>query len=224
MFQFRKTCRTTPHNMIRSAAAASIRVLRRPAQAGVAISVVHAVHETMWPVLARLRDDGVARVVSVHGLRFATPAWAGRLNTRMLAAAADRIICVSDVVRQVFRNWNVPERKLALVPSSVDSRAVSPRCVGPRVPPRVGNRSRCATGRHRRFGGRAKGLTYFLDACAWLRTRYPDARFVVVGPVEDGAAGASGPVAYVQHLRARATALDLSNCLSFVPARPDIPM
>ena len=62
----------------------------------------------------------IGRVVSVHGLRFASPPWAGWLNTRMLSADADRIICVSDVVRHAFLGGHVPPRKLSLVPSSVD--------------------------------------------------------------------------------------------------------
>jgi len=67
------------------------------------ITLIHADHETLWPVLMSVRFRSVGRIVSVHGLRFTSPAWVGRAHSRVLALAADRVVCVSEAVRNVFQ-------------------------------------------------------------------------------------------------------------------------
>jgi glycosyltransferase involved in cell wall biosynthesis len=185
------------------------------------INVVHAVHETLWSILVGLRSESAARVVSVHGLRFASPYWVGSLNARMLSTHADRIICVSDAVRRVFLSLGVPPRTLSLVPSSVDLGCFRPGIsgmsfrkelgIGPDVP-LVGTVGSV---------DERKGHLHFLDACAQLHERYPAARYVIVG--HGGSDAPAAQVKFLQQLRARAGALALEGFLSFIPARADVP-
>jgi glycosyltransferase involved in cell wall biosynthesis len=185
------------------------------------IGVVHAVHETMWTFLRGFRDGSIGRVISVHGLRFTSPPWAGWINTRMLSADADRIICVSDVVRHAFLSRHVPPRKLSLVPSSVDLDSFQPGVSG------MAFRRELGVGPETPLVGTVgsvderKGHLYFLDACATLHERCPAARFVIVGHANSD--GPSAQIEYLRHLKDRAEALALSRCLSFVPARQDVP-
>ncbi len=185
-----------------------------------AINVVHGVHETMWSVLRGLRRTGAGLVVSVHGLRFASPAWAGRVNTRLLAGSADRIICVSQVVRQVFRGWGVTDEQLSLMPSSVDLDRFSPGVSGDAVRRELGIPLDAVLAGTVGSIDERKGQVYFVDACGLLRRRNPLFRAVVVGHTE-GAPAAPG--SYLDLLRARSSALELDGCLQFVPARSDVP-
>jgi glycosyltransferase involved in cell wall biosynthesis len=185
------------------------------------IGVVHAVHETMWTLLRGLRDGSIGRVVSVHGLRFASPPWAGWLNTRMLSADADRIICVSDVVRHAFLGRHVAPRKLSLVPSSVDLGCFRPGVSG------LAFRRELGVGPETPLVGTVgsvderKGHRFFLDACARLHEQFPAARFVIVGHADSN--GPAAQVEFLRQLKARAESLALNRCLSFVPTRQDVP-
>jgi glycosyltransferase involved in cell wall biosynthesis len=183
------------------------------------IGVVHAVQETMWPALVGL-PTSAGRVVSVHGLRFASPPWAGKLNTRLLVATVDRIICVSQVVQTLFLAWRVPQRKLALVRSSVDLQRFNRKVSGSAFRHEIGVSAEAPLVGTVGSVDERKGHVYFLDACARIHIRYPAARFVIVGHSDDGPAD---QVDYVRELRTRAGALGLNRCLSFVPARPDVP-
>jgi glycosyltransferase involved in cell wall biosynthesis len=184
------------------------------------IEVVHGVHETMWGVLLGLWRVPVGRVVSVHGLRFASPAWAGRLNTRLLAASAERIICVSETVRAVFRRWNVPDVQLALVPSSVDLDRFRPEISGAAIrrefaiPPGAPVIGTVGSVDER------KGQIHLVEACRLIRGRHPALRCLIVGYTNEGPAA---QVEYLRLLRARATALGLDGSVTFVPAREDVP-
>lgn len=183
--------------------------------------VVHGMHETTWTVLWRLRSSGVARVASVHGLRFLTPRWVGWLNTRLLDGSTDRLICVSDTVRQAFLRAGVAPAKLDLVRSSVDlarfrldisGLAVRAELGIPADAPLVG-----AVGSI----DERKGQMYFIEAVAEAATRHPALRAVMVGsPRPDGP---PAQVAYLAELRRRASSLGLDGRLIFVGARADVP-
>jgi glycosyltransferase involved in cell wall biosynthesis len=185
------------------------------------ISVVHAVHETMWTVLQGLRNTGTGRVASVHGMRFTSPKWAGAINTRMLSSHADRIVCVSDVVRHLLLDWSVPARKLSLVPSSVDLRRFRPGISGMAFRRELGIGSDTLLAGTVGSVDERKGHAYFIETCARIHERRPDVRFAIVG--HGGDDGPAGQATFLQDLRARAEALGLGECLSFVPARSDIP-
>lgn len=184
------------------------------------IRVVHGVHETMWSVLRPLRDVPIGRVVSVHGLRFASPAWAGRVNARFLAASADRIICVSAVVRELFRAWGIAESQLSLLPSSVDLQRFSTGVSGAAVRRELGIPADALVVGTVGSVDERKGQTYFVDAFADLRTRYPGLHGLIVGHT---AGGPGEQTSYLTSLQERAHGLGLDGRLHFVPARPDIP-
>jgi len=184
------------------------------------IGVVHGVHETMWSVLRPLRGLSVGRVISVHGLRFASPAWAGSLNARFIAASADRIICVSTLVRELFRGWRIDESQLSLLPSSVDLQRFSPGVLGADVRRELGIPADALVVGTVGSVDERKGQTYFVDAFAALRARYPGLHGVIVGHT---AGGPAAQTSYFNDLRARANGLGLDGRLHFVPARPDIP-
>lgn len=202
----------------------AIRTVGRSARAVVArheITTIHGVHETMWPVLRATHAMPARRVLSVHGLRFATPAWAGYVNTRMVAAASDRIICVSAVVRALFLRWRVPEHKLALVPSSVDLEQFRDDVRGDRFRSEIG--IPCDAPLIGTVGSvdERKGLSFFVEACARLSPRHPDARFVIVGcPSEQGPPAQRD---YTTELKSQAQALGLNGRLTFVAARSNVP-
>lgn len=184
------------------------------------IKVVHGVHETMWSVLRPLHGLCVGRVVSVHGLRFASPAWAGRVNARLLAGTADRIICVSAVVRQLFRTLGIGEGQLSLLPSSVDLQRFSTDVSGAAVRRELGIPADALVVGTVGSVDERKGLTYFVDAFAGLHTRYPRLHGLIVGHT---ATGPSVHTSYFNALQERARGLGLRGRLQFVPARPDIP-
>jgi glycosyltransferase involved in cell wall biosynthesis len=184
------------------------------------LGVVHGVHETMWSVLRPLRDLPVGRVVSVHGLRFASPAWAGRVNAQLLAASADRIICVSAVVRDLFRSWGIGERQLSLMPSSVDLERFSTGISGGAVRHELGIPDNALVVGTVGSVDERKGQTYFVEAFARLYARYPLLHGLVVGHTSTGP---DAQASYLNALRERARGLGLDGRLQFVPARPDIP-
>jgi len=216
---------TLPRTLSPVRAASFVRSIRRAARVArnvvdrEGIGIVHGVHETMWAVLTGLQA-GIGRVVSVHGLRFARPAWAGRVNTALLSAAADRILCVSQTVQDVFLGWGVPPPKLVLVRSSVDLARFRPELTGAafrrewRIPadaPLIGTLGSV---------DERKGHMFFVEACASLHKRFPSVQFAIVGHTEDGPRGQRE---YLNRLRARAAALGLDGSLAFVPARQDVP-
>lgn len=185
------------------------------------IRVVHCTHESAWTVLGQLRAPGVARVASIHGLRFLTPPWAGRLNIRWLDRSTDRLICVSETVRQAFLDAGVAAAKLDLVRSSVDLARFRLDLSGARV------RAELSIALDAPLIGAVgsiderKGQEYFIDAAAEVATRHAALRAVIVGgPRPDGP---PAQVAYLAELRRRASSLGLDGRLIFVPARPDIP-
>ena len=184
------------------------------------IGVVHGVHETMWGLLRSVRQTLAGRVASVHGLRFTSPRWAGRANTRLLAEAADRIICVSNVVRTVFLEWGVPVGKLALVPSSVDLGRFRPDVSGADVRRELGIPPDAPLIGTVGSVDERKGQAYFLDACPTLAAKHPALRFVIVGHTDGGS---PAHAEYLAQLRAKASRLGLDDRLQFVPARADMP-
>jgi glycosyltransferase involved in cell wall biosynthesis len=139
----------------------------------------------------------------------------------MLSAEADRIICVSDVVRRAFLGRHVPPRKLSLVPSSVDLGCFRPGVSGLAFRRELGIEPETPLVGTVGSVDERKGHLYFLDACATLHERCPAARFVIVGHA--GSNGPSAQVEFLRQLKDRAEALALNQCLSFLPARQDVP-
>lgn len=184
------------------------------------LRVVHGVHETMWGLLRSVRQTPAGRVASVHGLRFTSPRWAGKANTRLLAQSTERIICVSNVVREVFLRWGVAAQKLALVPSSVDLTRFRPDVSGAEIRRELGIPLDAPLVGTVGSVDERKGQAYFLDACPTIVASHPAVRFVIVGHTDGGSPVQTG---YFNHLRAKAATLGLDGRLTFVPARADMP-
>jgi glycosyltransferase involved in cell wall biosynthesis len=185
------------------------------------VRVVHVVHESMWSLLSGLGGAGLARIVSVHGLRFTSPAWAGWLNARLLHATSDRIICVSDVVRQAFLQRGLPDQHLALVPSSVDLSKFHAGVSGHEFRQSINVPDDALLVATVGSVDERKGNIYFIEACGLLKSSHPHLRFAIVGVPPAGQETAAAR--YFEQLQARSHSLNLDDRLSFVPMRTDVP-
>ncbi len=114
---------------------------------------------------------------------------------RTLLAAASRIICVSEDVRQHARALGAEGAKLVVVPNGVDTARFAPRCRVPAPVPTVLCVGRLIFN---------KGPHYLLDAAAAVRERGIPLRLVFAG---------DGPME--QTLRQQATRLNLDDVVEF---------
>jgi glycosyltransferase involved in cell wall biosynthesis len=123
-----------------------------------------------------------SRVPLVWGMRVAEPSrWRG-LVERVLAARVERIVCVSEAVRQhLLRRVRLPADKMVVIPNGIDVTQIDQ---APEIPrsclPAVNRRMVLFVGRL----DRQKGIDWLLEAAGELLQRLPDHDLFLAGDGE----------------------------------------
>jgi glycosyltransferase involved in cell wall biosynthesis len=135
-----------------------------------------------------------------------------RAVLRLLARRATRLICVSHAVEEMLLGIGVPAEKLVLVYNAVEPRFLNGALDSPAElageGPHVGLFAHIIPW---------KGQQVFLDAAALLATRFPSARFHVVGARMAGVSAS-----YVESLHARAGEPPLAGRVRLDGGRVDV--
>jgi glycosyltransferase involved in cell wall biosynthesis len=175
------------------------------------VDVVHAfsVISGLYAVVAVQR----ARIpLLVHVQDAQPPRRLRRAALRLLGRRAARLVCVSRAVEEMLVGIGVPAEKLVLVYNAVEPRFLNGAVDAPAelsgAGPHVGLFAHIIPW---------KGQRVFLDAAALLATRFPSARFHVVGARLAGVSQG-----YVESLHARAGEPPLAGRFSLDGARADV--
>lgn len=151
------------------------------------------IHPDVGIAVGRLRETALTRVLR-----------------RLLAAAyrsADRVIVLSEDMRQTLRGWRIPDAKIIRVPNWVDADAVRPAAGPNRFRGRAGIPAEAFVVMYSGNLGMTQRLDVVLDAAERLRD-HPEILFAFVG----GGAAEAG-------LKAEALRRSLSN-VRFFPYQP----
>ena len=195
----------------------------------------HLLHTHLWAanVIGRIagRLTGVPVVSSIHGADYEPEAWADgsevsgwkRLGVRELDSwtarfGCERMVAVSEYVRQsIHRHLGFPLKRIELIYNPIDVEELA----------RPPARSRAEILRDLGWPEESfillnvghvapqKGLLYALRALPLVRKKFPAARLISLGGMDDRN--------WVMRLEAEAKSLGISESLRFMGARRDVP-
>jgi glycosyltransferase involved in cell wall biosynthesis len=172
-----------------------------------AIAIYATSEATFCGGLAARRLE-VPSIVHAIGMSINKPPWVAAAYIRFLDRMTDMFIACSSAVSEMFAAHGVDERKNTVVHNGVDAARIRIEALAAEVGVGVGvAHDGPAVGMIAAYDSR-KGHELFVDACAIVADRHPNARFYIIGGVLPGQ---SESVRFERRVVARIEALGIAD-------------
>jgi glycosyltransferase involved in cell wall biosynthesis len=181
------------------------------------IDLVHINSEACWIAGIAAHRASIPAISHIRGLSVLRPEWVGKMASCVLNRYNRALIAVSDQVRSAYITAGIPPGKITTVHNGLDLNRYNPDQVKPCLKMEFGmSVDQPLIGMIANVDPR-KGHHDFVSMCSLVKSKFPAAKFVVVGGI------LPGHERYMEEIKLLASQKRLIDDIKFIGYREDIP-